>query len=188
MLFIDEAYSLIPPDSHRDFGVEAVATLLKLMEDRRDEVVVIVAGYPLEMERFLTSNPGLASRFPKTLTFTDYGDDELVEIFTLIAEKQGFRLADGATDRLRALIPKPRPANFGNGRFIRNVFEEAVSIQAERLVGLHDPAPRTYAPGSRRSARRPAARPAAADGPLPLGRPTPSPVPVPSQSQKVGGR
>lgn len=141
VLFIDEAYSLIPPDAHRDFGVEAVATLLKLMEDRRDEVVVIVAGYPLEMERFLASNPGLASRFPKTLTFTDYDDDELVEIFTLIAEKQGFRLADGAKDRLRALIPEPRPANFGNGRFVRNVFEEAVSIQAERLVGLHDPAP-----------------------------------------------
>jgi SpoVK/Ycf46/Vps4 family AAA+-type ATPase len=141
VLFIDEAYSLIPPDAHRDFGVEAVATLLKLMEDRRDEVVVIVAGYPLEMEHFLASNPGLASRFPKTLTFTDYDDDELVEIFTLIAEKQGFRLAEGATDRLRALIPEPRPANFGNGRFVRNVFEEAVSIQAERLVGLDDPAP-----------------------------------------------
>ena len=140
VLFIDEAYSLIPPDSHRDFGVEAVATLLKLMEDRRDEVVVIVAGYPLEMERFLASNPGLASRFPKTLTFTDYDDDELAEIFRLIAEKQGFRLADGALARLRALIPDPRPVNFGNGRFVRNVFEEAVSIQAERLVGLHDPA------------------------------------------------
>jgi hypothetical protein len=141
VLFIDEAYSLIPPDAHRDFGVEAVATLLKLMEDRRDEVVVIVAGYPLEMERFLASNPGLASRFPKTLTVTDYTDDELVEIFTLIAEKQGFRLAEGAKDRLRALIPEPRPANFGNGRFVRNVFEEAVSIQAERLVALDNPAP-----------------------------------------------
>jgi ATPase family associated with various cellular activities (AAA)/AAA lid domain len=141
VLFIDEAYSLIPEDSHRDFGVEAVATLLKLMEDRRDEVVVIVAGYPQEMERFLASNPGLASRFPKTLTFTDYSDDELVQIFSVIAEKQGFQLGDGFAERLRSLIPEPRPLNFGNGRFVRNVFEEAVSIQAERLVGLTDPAP-----------------------------------------------
>ena len=140
VLFIDEAYSLIPADSHRDFGVEAVATLLKLMEDRRDEVVVIVAGYPDEMTRFLASNPGLASRFPKTLTFTDYDDSELVAIFTTIAEKQGFRLGEGVAERFAALLPDPRPASFGNGRFARNVFEEAVSIQAERLVGLVDPA------------------------------------------------
>jgi hypothetical protein len=139
VLFIDEAYALIPADAHRDFGVEAVSTLLKLMEDRRDEVVVIVAGYPQEMEHFLASNPGLASRFPKTLTFTDYSDDELLEIFTLIADQQGFRLGDGVAKRLRSLIPDPRPVNFGNGRFVRNVFEEAVSIQAERLVGLTDP-------------------------------------------------
>ncbi|WP_344803035.1 AAA family ATPase [Microlunatus ginsengisoli] len=150
VLFIDEAYSLIPPDAHRDFGVEAVATLLKLMEDRRDEVVVIVAGYPEEMDRFLASNPGLASRFPKTLTFTDYDDGELLEIFTRIAEQQGFRLGAGVAERFRALVPEPRPTNFGNGRFARNVFEEAVSIQAERLVGMDSPTPedvRTLEPG-----------------------------------------
>lgn len=139
VLFIDEAYALMPEDSHRDFGVEAIATLLKLMEDRRDEVVVIVAGYPAQMQRFLASNPGLASRFPKTLTFTDYDDDELYEIFQVIAGQQGFRLADGVERLLRSLIPTPRPDGFGNGRFVRNVFEEAVSIQAERLVGLTDP-------------------------------------------------
>jgi SpoVK/Ycf46/Vps4 family AAA+-type ATPase len=136
VLFIDEAYSLIPHDSHRDFGVEAVSTLLKLMEDRRDEVVVIVAGYPREMERFMSSNPGLASRFPKTLTFDDYDDAELFEIFTLIAAQQGFQLADGVEDVVRSLIPNPHPPGFGNGRFMRNVFEEAVSIQAERLIDL----------------------------------------------------
>ena len=107
VLFIDEAYSLIPHDSHRDFGVEAVSTLLKLMEDRRDEVVVIVAGYPREMERFMSSNPGLASRFPKTLTFDDYDDDELFEIFALIAAQQGFELADGVEEVVRSLIPEP---------------------------------------------------------------------------------
>ncbi|WP_375424083.1 AAA family ATPase [uncultured Friedmanniella sp.] len=139
VLFIDEAYALIPHDSHRDFGVEAVSTLLKLMEDRRDEVVVIVAGYPVEMQRFLSSNPGLASRFPKTLTFEDYDADELYSIFELTAHRQGFEVGPGVEARVRALLPKPHPAGFGNGRFIRNVFEEAVSIQAERLVGLEDP-------------------------------------------------
>lgn len=134
VLFIDEAYALIPHDSHRDFGVEAVSTLLKLMEDRRDEVVVIVAGYPQEMQRFLASNPGLASRFPKTLTFGDYDEDELFAIFSLVAHQQGFELAPDVEPALRALIPSPHPPGFGNGRFVRNVFEEAVSIQAERLI------------------------------------------------------
>jgi hypothetical protein len=141
VLFIDEAHALIPHDAHRDFGVEAVSTLLKLMEDRRDEVVVIVAGYPEEMQRFMASNPGLASRFPKTLTFTDYDEGELFEIFELIARQQGFELADGVSERVRSLIPRPHPAGFGNGRFMRNVFEEAVSIQAERLLVLKEHTP-----------------------------------------------
>jgi hypothetical protein len=139
VLFIDEAYALMPEDASRDFGAEAVATLLKLMEDHRDEVVVIVAGYPAQMKRFMASNPGLASRFPKTLTFEDYSDDELFAIFALIAAQHGFVLADGVETALRALIPLPRPAGFGNGRFVRNVFEEAVSIQAERIVKIDQP-------------------------------------------------
>ena len=134
VLFIDEAYSLIPPDSGRDFGHEAVATLLKLMEDHRDEVVVIVAGYPREMQRFLESNTGLASRFPKTLVFADYEVDELVAIFRLIAGQAGFTVAPDVDVGLRALVPSPRPPGFGNGRFVRNVFEEAVSRQAMRIV------------------------------------------------------
>ncbi|SDD66810.1 ATPase family associated with various cellular activities (AAA) [Sanguibacter gelidistatuariae] len=139
VLFIDEAYALMPADSSRDFGAEAIATLIKLMEDRRDEVVVVVAGYPTEMHRFLTSNPGVASRFPKTLTFADYDDVELMKIFRLITGEQGFVLGDGVEQRVRALFLAPRPAGFGNGRFVRNVFEETVSIQAERIVALDEP-------------------------------------------------
>jgi hypothetical protein len=141
VLFIDEAYALMPEDSPHDFGAEAVATLLKLMEDRRDEVVIIVAGYPTQMQHFMASNPGLASRFPKTLTFDDYSADELIGIFLLTATQQGFVLGVGVEEGVRALIPHARPPGFGNGRFIRNVFEEAVSIQAERIVNLESPTP-----------------------------------------------
>ena len=139
VLFIDEAYSLVPPDSFRDFGNEAIATLLKLMEDHRDEVVVIVAGYPSEMQRFVESNPGVASRFPSTISFADYSPDELWGIFRLYAEKAGFSLPDGVEVAFRRLVPDPRPEAFGNGRFVRNVFEEAVSRQAMRITAMTDP-------------------------------------------------
>jgi SpoVK/Ycf46/Vps4 family AAA+-type ATPase len=141
VLFIDDAYSLVPADSGRDFGQEAVATLLKLMEDHRDEVVVIVAGYPQEMARFLASNTGLASRFPKTITFADYDVDELVAIFELVAGHGGYTLAPDVVPAFRSLVPSPRPVGFGNGRFVRNVFEEAVSRQAVRLVEMTAPSP-----------------------------------------------
>jgi SpoVK/Ycf46/Vps4 family AAA+-type ATPase len=134
VLFIDEAYSLIPPDSFRDFGHEAVATLLKLMEDHRDEVVVIAAGYPREMERFLTANTGLASRFPTTFGFPDYDGDELAAIFELIATSAGYTLERGVLRKVRSLVPRRRPVGFGNGRFVRNVFEEATARQALRIT------------------------------------------------------
>ena len=111
VLFIDEAYSLVPPDSFRDFGNETIATLLKLMEDHRDEVVVIVAGYPREMQRFVESNPGVASRFPSTISFADYSPDELWGIFRLYAEKAGFSLAR----RRRGRVPAAGPGSASRG-------------------------------------------------------------------------
>jgi|tagenome__1003787_1003787.scaffolds.fasta_scaffold20981080_5 hypothetical protein len=139
VLFIDEAYSLVPPDSSRDFGNEAIATLLKLMEDHREEVVVIAAGYPREMDRFVQSNPGVASRFPTTVHFADYDPDELWAIFRLYAAKAGFSLLDGVEAAFRRLVPDPRPPAFGNGRFVRNVFEDATTRQALRITAMTDP-------------------------------------------------
>ena len=140
VLFIDEAYSLVPTDSFRDFGNEAVATLLKLMEDHRDESVVVAAGYPTEMARFVASNPGVASRFPTTIHFADYDDDELWAIFQLCVTEAGFTLGADVEGAFRALLPSPRPDGFGNGRWSRNVFEEATSRQAVRITGMDAPA------------------------------------------------
>jgi SpoVK/Ycf46/Vps4 family AAA+-type ATPase len=136
VLFVDEAYTLVPENSPGDFGLEAVATILKLMEDHRDECIVIVAGYHREMQRFMESNTGLASRFPKLLSFSEYDTDQLVAIFELQARRNGMVYTDDVLDRLRGVIPPaPRAHNFGNGRFIRNVLEEAISNQATRLSG-----------------------------------------------------
>ncbi|GMA30177.1 AAA family ATPase [Litorihabitans aurantiacus] len=139
VLFIDEAYALVPRDSFRDFGHEAVATLVKLMEDMREDLVVVAAGYPEEMARFVDANPGLASRFPTTLDFADYADDDLWAIFRLVATHAGYTLAWGVELAVRSLIPRVRPRNFGNGRFMRNVFEEATALQAVRIVAMTDP-------------------------------------------------
>lgn len=140
VLFVDEAYSLVPPGTPNDYGHEAIATLLKMMEDHRDECIVIVAGYHREMQRFMESNTGLASRFPKMLAFDEYTDDQLVAIFQLQARQSGMVLADGVLESVRRVIPPaPRGHTFGNGRFIRNVLEEAISNQATRL-STRDPA------------------------------------------------
>ncbi|WP_416903656.1 AAA family ATPase [Micromonospora echinospora] len=139
VLFIDEAYSLSMSDSPRDYGHEAIATLLKLMEDHRDDLVVIAAGYDHEMRRFLDANSGLASRFPKVLEFPDYHLDELVQIFTVLADDAGYQLADNVRDRVRtALVRLSRGPSFGNGRTVRNLLEATIAKQASRIIELTD--------------------------------------------------
>ncbi|WP_238157917.1 AAA family ATPase [Kribbella voronezhensis] len=139
VLFVDEAYTLVPENIPGDFGHEAVATLLKMMEDYRDEVVVIMAGYHREIQRLMESNTGLASRFPKLLAFSEYDTDQLVAIFELQARQKGMIFTDEVMKVVRRIIPPaPRGHNFGNGRFIRNVLEEAISNQSTRLA-LRDP-------------------------------------------------
>ncbi|HVM13318.1 MAG TPA: AAA family ATPase [Egibacteraceae bacterium] len=139
VLLIDEAHALARGDQ-RDFGHEAIDTLVKLMEDRRDRLVVIVAGYSSEMVDFLDANPGLRSRFPKTIHFPDYTTAELLAIMDLLGERHHYRLSRGARDKARALLDAaPRDAGFGNARLARNLFEQAVARQAGRVVRKPDP-------------------------------------------------
>ncbi len=137
VLFIDEAYSLVPEEGGNDFGSEAVDTLLKRMEDFRERLVVVVAGYPQEMTRFLDSNPGLASRFGRRFAFDDFPPEELEEIFYRFVEGTGMSLTGGAQGKLRVFLRvayDSRDTNFGNGRFVRNYFERALERQADRLA------------------------------------------------------
>jgi hypothetical protein len=139
VLFIDEAYSLVQ-GYESDYGHEAVATLLKLMEDHRDELVVIVAGYPREMASFLDTNPGFASRFARTLAFPDYEGAELVAIFDLFCRRSGAVVEPAARDRVgEHLGSLPRDRSFANGRTVRNVFERLLAAQAGRLHGVREP-------------------------------------------------
>jgi AAA+ superfamily predicted ATPase len=138
-LLIDEAYALAR-GSEQDFGREAIDTIVKFMEDHRDDLAVIAAGYPAEMAELIDANPGLKSRFTRTIHFPDYTTAELVAIFSSMCETHRYRLDDGATDRLTALIDaEPRTLGFGNARFVRNVFEAAVGRQAERLSSVEQP-------------------------------------------------
>ena len=136
ILLIDEAHALARGQEH-DFGHEAIDMIVKLMEDHRDEVVLIVAGYPDEMAVFLDANPGLRSRFPKTIFFDDYSNLELLRIFDGMCKKASYKPTDGARDRVFALVAaQARDRGFGNARLVRNLFEAAVARQATRVVEL----------------------------------------------------
>lgn len=135
VLFIDEAYALTNRGEN-DYGTEAVDTLLKTMEDHRDDLVVIVAGYIEPMKRFLHSNPGLESRFNRFIDFPDYTLDELMAMFDMRCESKGYTLDPQARCALRQVIDRESTADvkgFGNGRGVRNLFETAIARQADRL-------------------------------------------------------
>jgi type VII secretion ATPase EccA len=139
VLFIDEAYALVRPGAHgrQDFGAEAVETLLKRMEDYRHRLVVIVAGYPRPMEEFLNSNPGLRSRFAREITFPDYTTEELLAITRKFAAENEYVLTDDADGALRHVFDNARRGEaFGNARFARTLFEQALNAQALRLAAV----------------------------------------------------
>jgi type VII secretion ATPase EccA len=137
VLFIDEAYALAPGDERQDFGPEAIETLLKRMEDYRHRLVVIVAGYPRLMHRFLQSNPGLRSRFSREITFPDYSTGDLVEITRKLAAEYEYSLDEDAVEALRQILGRAaRGEGFGNARFARTLFEQALNAQALRLAGV----------------------------------------------------
>ena len=136
VLFIDEAYSLYRGEQD-SFGLEAIDTLVKGMEDHRDELVVILAGYTKEMETFLTANSGLASRFPNKIEFPDYTADELLDITNVLAKGKGYRLAEGCTFPLLGYYKRRQALDSrtaGNGRLARNTLEKAIFNQSRRLV------------------------------------------------------
>ena len=136
VLFVDEAYSL----NGDQYGEEAVDTLVKEMEDRRDDLVVIVAGYPLPMAEFVAQNPGLASRFRTTIAFDDYTDDELTDILTGLADDADYEIGEDAAARFREILAAtPRDSSFGNGRFARNLLEAAIGRHAWRLRDVEAP-------------------------------------------------
>ncbi len=142
VLFIDEAYSLANPDVPNDFGAEAIDALVKLMEDHRDNLVIIVAGYTEEMQKFLKSNTGLISRFNKFVDFPDYSPEELVEIMDVMAQNVGLLVDGEAGEAVLAFLKKKKEQEwkeFGNARGIRNLFEKLVLNQANRLVTLDNP-------------------------------------------------
>jgi stage V sporulation protein K len=137
VLFIDEAYALAPPDERMDFGPEAIETLLKRMEDYRHRLVVIVAGYPRLMHHFLQSNPGLRSRFSREIAFPDYSTDELVAITKKLAAEYEYSLDEEAAAIVGGILGSAaRGEGFGNARFARTLFEQALNAQALRLAGV----------------------------------------------------
>lgn len=140
VLFIDEAYAL--SQKNDDFGQEAIDTILKAMEDHRDDLVVIVAGYTKPMEKFINSNPGLKSRFNKYIEFPDYTIDELMGIFHLDCKKYDYLIDDDARAHVREILSARKlatPENFANAREVRNLFEDIITNQARRVAALPNP-------------------------------------------------
>jgi len=142
ILFIDEAYALAPDTgAGNDFGRESIETLLKLMEDHRDDLIVIVAGYSDPMERFINSNPGLESRFNRYFFFEDYNSEELYEIFDLMCVKSEYILTEDAKEFAHEhfkMIYENRDENFGNARHVRNFFENIVTVHSDRVSTLEE--------------------------------------------------
>ena len=141
VLFIDEAYSLAS-GGENDFGREAIETILKAMEDHRDELIVIVAGYTGPMEKFINSNPGLESRFNKYIFFPDYNGEQLMEMFRIRCRKNGYTLteeADKAATEAFTDLYENRGDNFGNGRDVRNCFEDMIVRQSNRVAQMENP-------------------------------------------------
>ena len=146
VLFIDEAYSLVAHEGQDAYGSEAVQALLKRAEDDRDRLVVILAGYPDEMQTLLKTNPGLSSRFNRVLTFDDYSPTELARIFAWLCNKNHYRLADGTRAKLMlglAELHRCRDRHFGNGRSVRNLFEHAIRRMANRIASIRELSGRT---------------------------------------------
>lgn len=142
VLFIDEAYALVNQENSNDFGHEAIEVILKNMEDHRDDLIVIVAGYTNLMEKFIHANPGLESRFNKYFYFEDYTAPQLLSIFRSMAKKNGYTLSEEELKWLEQDLTdlyENRDENFGNARDVRNLFEKAVSRQANRLAQLNSP-------------------------------------------------
>ncbi len=137
ILFIDEAYTLATGDNSDQYGQEAIDTILKFMEDHRDDLVVIAAGYEDLMSTFIESNPGLKSRFNKYFHFKDYTPDQLLEIFHSISKNSNYSLQEDANDHLKEIIEELvsfKKSNFGNGRTMRNLFEKSIANQANRII------------------------------------------------------
>jgi SpoVK/Ycf46/Vps4 family AAA+-type ATPase len=143
VLFIDEAYSLTPPDHFgSDFGKEAIDTLLKFMEDNREDLVVVVAGYPSKMNDFQNSNPGLQSRFNRTIVFENYSPEELLQILLKMCSEDEYLLSDEAKQKAYVVFTdkcSQADESFGNARYVRNVYQQALLEHGHRIGGLDDP-------------------------------------------------
>ena len=140
VLFIDEAYTLAR-SAENDYGQEAIDTLLKRMEDDRERLVVIIAGYTEEIKRFVNSNPGLSSRFNRYINFPDYTEDELAQIFRSFLSKYDYKMGEAASATMKRCIAdavREKDSRFGNGRFVRNLFEKVIEKQANRLAASPD--------------------------------------------------